>query len=158
LFSAQLAAKKGLPYAFASHFAPRMMMQAIELYRSQFQPSDFLDKPYVMLGVPLVAADTDEQAELLATTTYQRILSLIRGQSLKMRPPVASMDDLWHSQEEQTVRDFLGLAMIGSGDTVKQKLQTLLQHTQADELLFTCDLYNQQDRLRSFEILAALKS
>ncbi|MFT6980866.1 MAG: luciferase family oxidoreductase group 1 [Marinobacter psychrophilus] len=158
LFSAQLAAKKGLPYAFASHFAPRMMMQAIELYRSQFQPSEFLDKPYVMLGVPLVAADTDEQAELLATTTYQRILSLIRGQSLKMRPPVASMDDLWHSQEEQTVRDFLGLAMIGSGDTVKQKLQTLLQHTQADELLFTCDLYNQQDRLRSFEILAALKS
>ena len=158
LFSAQLAAKKGLPYAFASHFAPRMMMQAIEIYRSQFQPSEMLDKPYVMLGVPLVAADTDEQAELLATTTYQRILALIRGQSLKMRPPVASMDGLWQPQEEQTVRDFLGLAMIGSGDTVKQNLQTLLQHTQADELLFTCDLYNQQDRLRSFEILAALKN
>lgn len=158
LFSAQLAAKKGLPYAFASHFAPRMMMQAIEIYRSQFQPSELLDKPYVMLGVPLVAADTDEQAGFLATTTYQRILSLIRGQSLKMRPPVASMDGLWHPQEEQTVQDFLGLAMIGSGDTVKQKLQTLLQHTQADELLFTCDLYNQQDRLRSFEILAALKN
>jgi luciferase family oxidoreductase group 1 len=157
LFSAQLAAKKGLPYAFASHFAPRMMMQAVEIYRSQFQRSEWLDKPYVMLGVPLVAADTDEQAEFLATTTYQRILSLIRGQSLKMRPPVASMDGLWHPQEEQTVRDFLGLAMIGSGDTVKQKLQTLLQHTQADELLFTCDLYSQQDRLRSFEILAALK-
>ncbi|MCL1478472.1 LLM class flavin-dependent oxidoreductase [Marinobacter sp. M3C] len=158
LFSAQLAAKKGLPYAFASHFAPRMMMQAIEIYRSQFQPSELLDKPYVMLGVPLVAADTDEQAEFLATTTYQRILSLIRGQSLKMRPPVSSMDGLWSPQEEQTVRDFLGLAMIGSGDTVKQNLQTLLQHTQADELLFTCDLYKQQDRLRSFEILAALKN
>ena len=75
-----------------------------------------------------------------------------------MRPPVASMDGLWHAQEERTVQDFLGLAMIGSGDTIKQKLQTLLQHTQADELLFTCDLYSQQDRLRSFEILAALKN
>lgn len=157
LFSAQLAAQKGLPYAFASHFAPRFMMQAIELYRSRFRPSAGLDKPYVMLGVPLVAADTDEQAEFLATTTSQRILSLIRGQSLTMRPPVESMDGLWQPQEEQTVKDFLGLAMIGSGETVKQQLQTLLTHTQADELIFTCDVYEHQDRLRSFEILAALK-
>lgn len=157
LFSAQLAAQKGLPYSFASHFAPRFMMQAIELYRERFQPSAVLDKPYVMLGVPLVAADTDEHAEFLATTTYQRILSLIRGQSLTMRPPVESMDGLWQPHEEQTVRDFLGLAMIGSGETVKQRMQTLIQHTQADELIFTCDLYEHQDRLRSFEILAALK-
>ena len=157
LFSAQLAAEQGLPYAFASHFAPRMMMQAIELYRGHFKPSADLAKPYVMLGVPLVAADTNEQAEYLATTTYQRILSLIRGQSMLMRPPVASMQGLWKPHEEQAVYDFLGMALIGSAQTIKQKMQVLLQHTQADELIFTCDVYEHADRLRSFEILAELE-
>ena len=157
LFSAQLAAEQGLPYAFASHFAPRMMMQAIELYRGHFKPSADLAKPYVMLGVPLVAADTNEQAEYLATTTNQRILSLIRGQSMLMRPPVASMQGLWKPHEEQAVYDFLGMALIGSAQTIKQKMQVLLQHTQADELIFTCDVYEHADRLRSFEILAELE-
>ena len=157
LFSAQLAAEQGLPYAFASHFAPRMMMQAIELYRRNFKPSAVLAKPYVMLGVPLVAADTDAQAEYLATTTYQRILCLIRGQSMLMRPPVESMQGLWKPHEEQAVYDFLGMALIGSADTIKQKMQVLLQHTRADELIFTCDLYEHADRLRSFEILAELE-
>lgn len=158
LFSAQLAAEKGLPYAFASHFAPRMMMQAIEVYRRHFKPSAVLAKPYVMLGVPLVAADTDEQAQYLATTTYQRILALIRGQSMLMRPPVASMQGLWKPHEEQTVNDFLSMALIGSAQTIQQKMQVLLQHTQADELTFTCDLYEHADRLRAFDILAGLKN
>lgn len=158
LFSAQLAAEKGLPYTFASHFAPRMMTQAIELYRQNFTPSAVLKKPYVMLGVPLVAADTDEQAEFLATTTYQRILALIRGKSLLMRPPVESMQELWQPHEEQAVNGFLSMAMIGSADTIDHKLKLLLNHTQADELIFTCDLYEHQDRLRSFEILAELQS
>ena len=152
--SAQLAAEIGLPYAFASHFAPRMMMQAIELYRRHFKPSVVLEKPYVMLGVPLVAADTDGHAEFLATTTYQRILALVRGQSLLMRPPVQSMQDLWQPHEERAVKEFLSIAMIGSAKTIEQKIQTLLQHTQADEMIFTCDLYEHTDRLRSFEILA----
>ena len=156
LFSAQLAAEKGLPYAFASHFAPRMMMQAIELYRRHFKPSAVRDKPYVMLGVPLVAAQTDAHAEYLATTTYQRILALIRGQSLLMRPPVESMQGLWQPHEEKAVNEFLSMAMIGTAATIEQKIQTLLQYTQADELIFTCDLYEHQDRLRSFELLAAL--
>ncbi|HNP37780.1 MAG TPA: LLM class flavin-dependent oxidoreductase [Woeseiaceae bacterium] len=156
LFSAQLAAEKGLPYAFASHFAPRMMMQAIELYRSHFKPPAVLDKPYVMLGVPLVAADTDAHAEFLATTTYQRILALIRGQNMLMRPPVQSMHGLWQPHEEQTVNEFLSMAMIGSAETIGRKMQVLLQHTQADELIFTCDLYEHEDRLRSFDILAGL--
>lgn len=156
LFSAQLAAEKGLPYAFASHFAPRMMMQAIELYRRHFKPSAVLAKPYVMLGVPLVAADTDEHAEFLATTTYQRILALIRGKSMLLRPPVDSMRGLWMPNEEHIVNEFLSMAMIGSAETIKQKMQVLLQHTQADELIFTCDLYEHADRLRSFEILAEL--
>ena len=157
LFSAQLAAEKGLPYSFASHFAPRMMMQAIEVYRRHFKPSAVLDKPYVMLGIPLVAADSDEKAAFLATTTYQRILALIRGQSMLMRPPVASMQGLWQPHEEQTVNEFLSMGMIGSKQAIKQKLEVLLQHTQADELIFTCDLYEQEDRLRSFEILAELQ-
>ncbi len=158
LFSAQLAAEQGLPYAFASHFAPRMMMQAIELYRRHFKPSAVLDKPYVMLGVPLVAAETDARAEFLATTTYQRILALIRGQNMLMRPPVEVMHDLWTPQEEYTVKEFLSMAMIGSAATIEQKLQVLLQHTQADELIFTCDVYEHADRLRSFDILAGLQA
>ena len=157
LFSAQMAAEQGLPYAFASHFAPRMMMQAIELYRRHFKPSAVLDKPYVMLGVPVVAAETDARAEFLATTTYQRILALIRGQNMLMRPPVEVMHDLWTPQEEYTVKEFLSMAMIGSAATVEQKLQVLLQHTQADELIFTCDVYEHADRLRTFEILAELQ-
>lgn len=154
LFSAQLAAEKGLPYAFASHFAPRLMMQAIELYRRHFQPSAVLDAPYVMLGVPLVAADSDEHAEFLATTTYQRILALIRGQSLLMRPPVQSMQGVWQVHEEQAVTEFLSMAMIGSVETIAQKVQELLRHTHANELIFTCDLYDHHDRLRSFDVLA----
>ncbi len=136
---------------------PRMMMQAIELYRRHFKPSAVLDKPYVMLGIPLVAAQTDARAEYLATTTYQRILALIRGQSMLMRPPVESMQGLWKPHEEQTVNEFLSMAMIGSAETIEQKMQVLLQHTQADELIFTCDLYEHADRLRSFEILAELQ-
>lgn len=157
LFSAQLAAKKGLPYAFASHFAPRLMMEAIALYRHHFEPSAALDAPYVMLGVPVVAADSDAHAEFLATTTYQRILALVRGQSLLMRPPVANMQDLWQPHEEQAVKGFLRMAMIGSAATIAQKLQELLLHTQADELIFTCDLYEPDDRLRTFDILAGLR-
>lgn len=156
LFSAQLAAEKGLPYAFASHFAPRMMMQAIDIYRSNFKPSAVLAKPYVMLGVPLAAADTDAHAEFLVTSTYQRILALIRGQSMLLRPPVESMQGLWKPHEEHAVKEFLSMAMIGSAQTIEQQIQVLLQHTQADELIFTCDLYEESDRLRSFEILAGL--
>lgn len=157
LTSAQLAAEMGLPYAFASHFAPRMMMQAIEVYRHHFRPSEVLDKPYVMLGIPLVAADTDAQAAFLATTSYQRILAMIRRQSMLMRPPVESMQGMWQPHEEQTVKEFFGMAMIGSATTIGQKIQELLQHTRADELIFTCDLYEHQDRLRSFDILAGLQ-
>jgi len=157
LFSAQLAAAKGLPYAFASHFAPRYMHQAIKLYRDNFKPSAVLDKPYVMLGVPLIAADSDEQAEYLVTSVYQRILSLIRGQSLVLRPPVQSMQGLWLPHEQQAVGDFLGLALIGGPEKIRARLDVLLEQTQADELIFTCDLYETADRHRAFEIVAELR-
>lgn len=154
LFSAQLAGMRGLPYAFASHFAPRYMHEAIRIYRNHFQPSAVLDKPYVMLGVPLVAADTDEQANYLATSVYQRILALMRGQSLVQRPPVESMDGLWLPHEREAVGDFLGLAMVGGPQKIRAKLDVLLEQTQADELIFTCDLYEHADRIRSYELLA----
>lgn len=157
LFSAQLAAAKGLPYAFASHFAPRMMQEAIRIYRENFQPTDALDKPYVMLGVPLIAADTDTTADFLATSLYQRILNLIRGHSIKMQPPIASMNGLWQPHEQVAVNNFLGMAAIGGPDKIKQRLEQIIEQTQADELIFTGDLYEMQDRLRSFEIVAALK-
>ncbi|CAE6886128.1 putative luciferase-like monooxygenase [Pseudomonas marincola] len=157
LFSAQLAGMKGLPYAFASHFAPRMMHEAIRVYRNHFKPSATLDKPYVMLGVPLVAADTDEQADYLVTSVYQRILALIRGQSLVQRPPVDSMEGLWLPHERAAVGDFLGMAVVGGPEKVRARLDVLLEQTDADELIFTGDLYNFDDRLRSFEILAQLR-
>lgn len=154
LFSAQLAGMRGLPYAFASHFAPRYMHEAIRIYRDHFQPSAVLDKPYVMLGVPLVAADSDEQADYLATSVYQRILALMRGQSLMQRPPVQSMDGLWLPHEREAVASFLGLAMVGGPQKIRAKLEVLLEQTQADELIFTCDLYEHADRIRSYELLA----
>ncbi|NER61036.1 LLM class flavin-dependent oxidoreductase [Pseudomonas sp. MAFF212428] len=154
LFSAQLAGMRGLPYAFASHFAPRMMHEAIRVYRNHFKPSAVLDKPYVMLGVPLVAADTDEQADYLATSVYQRILALMRGQSLVQRPPVDSMDGLWLPHEREAVGSFLGLAMVGGPEKIRAKLEVLLEQTGADELIVTCDLYEHADRIRSYEILS----
>ncbi|MFK0085724.1 LLM class flavin-dependent oxidoreductase [Pseudomonas sp. NPDC090755] len=154
LFSAQLAGMRGLPYAFASHFAPRYMHEAIRIYRDHFQPSAVLDKPYVMLGVPLVAADSDERADYLATSVYQRILALMRGQSLMQRPPVQSMDGLWLPHEREAVGSFLGLAMVGGPQKIRAKLEVLLEQTQADELIFTCDLYEHADRIRSYELLA----
>ena len=154
LFSAQLAGELGLPYAFASHFAPRLMHEAIRVYRNHFKPSATLEKPYVMLGIPLVAADTDEQAEYLATSVQQRILALMRGQSLVQRPPVETMDGLWLPHEKEAVMSFLGLAMVGSPQKIRAKLDVLVEQTQADELIFTCDLYEHADRIHSYELLS----
>lgn len=157
LFSAQLAAQLGLPYAFASHFAPRFMHEAIRLYRDRFQPSAVLSAPYVTLGVPLIAAPTDEEARFLATTTQQRILALMRGQSLIQQPPVADMGERWHPHEKAAVESFLALAMIGGPSTIKAKLETLLEQTDADELMFVSDFYEHAHRRRSLEIVSSLR-
>jgi luciferase family oxidoreductase group 1 len=153
LFGAQLAAHMGLPYAFASHFAPRYLHEAIKLYREQFRPSAVLKKPYLMLGIPLVAAPSDEEAAFLATTAQQRILALLRGQSLAMQPPTHDMDKLWLPQEKSAVADFLGAAIVGSPQTVKAKLDQLLLQTGADELMFVSNFYHPADHLRSCEIV-----
>jgi len=157
LYSAQLAAMRGLPYAFAGHFAPRLYREAIQTYRDNFQPSDQLDKPYVILAVPAVPADTDEEAQFLATTSYQRILSLFRGQPLWMRPPVKSMEGLWNSGEQAGVKDFLSLQLLGSEGTLREQLDRLLQTVDVDELMFTVDLYDPEKRRHALDILAATR-
>ena len=157
LFSAQLAARLGLPYSFASHFAPRMLGQAIQLYRDNFQPSEYLDRPYVSMGVPTVVAATDEEAQFLATSAYQRVLGLMRGQSLKLKAPVASMDGLWSPAEKMSVDNFYAMGQIGSPSTVKAGLEQLLSRYEVDEFIFTCDVYDTEKRLQNFDYLMQLK-
>ncbi len=158
LFSAQLAAQKGLPYAFAGHFAPRLVREAIHVYRENFQPSEYLAKPYAMLGVPVVPAATNREAQHLATTSQQRILALLRGQPLWLKPPVNDMTPLWSPEEEAMVKDFLGLAVVGGPERIKAGLEELVDELRVDELMFTIDVYDQQKRLEALEILAALKT
>ena len=158
LFSAQLAAKLGLPYSFASHFAPRMLKQAIQLYRENFEPSEYLSKPYVSMGVPTVVAETDAEAEYLATSAYQRVLGLVRGQSLKLKAPIASMDGLWSPAEKMSVDSFYSMAQIGSNGTVKEGLKQLLLEYDVDEFIFTCDIYDTDKRLENFERLMQIKN
>jgi luciferase family oxidoreductase group 1 len=158
LFSAQLAARLGLPYSFASHFAPRMLKQAIQLYRENFEPSEYLSKPYVSMGVPTVVAETDAEAEYLATSAYQRVLGLMRGQSLKLKAPIASMAGLWSPAEKMSVDSFYAMAQIGSNDTVKEGLKQLLLEYDVDEFIFTCDIYDTDKRLENFERLMQIKN
>ncbi|KGT46081.1 LLM class flavin-dependent oxidoreductase [Acinetobacter sp. HR7] len=157
LFSAQLAAKLGLPYSFASHFAPRMLGQAIQLYRENFAPSEYLDKPYVSMGVPTVVAETDEEAQYLATSPYQRIIAMFRNQRGKLRPPIDNIEEIWSPAEKMSVQQFYGMAQIGSKATVKAGLEQLLEKYEIDEFIFTCDIYDTEKRLRNFELLMQIK-
>jgi luciferase family oxidoreductase group 1 len=158
-YSAQLAAALGLPFAFASHFAPALLMQAIEIYRETFEPSPYLDRPYVMAGVPLVAAESDAEAARLATSAQLRHLKLIRREPIYVPRPVDSMDGIWSDAERFLVESRLSAAVIGGPETVQSKLEQLLRRTQADELIFTSDLYDHALRLLSFEIAGeAMKS
>lgn len=156
LFSAQLAAQLGLPYAFAAHFAPASLLDALAIYRDNFQPSAVLDKPYAMVGIPLLAAESDQHAQHLATTAYQKFLGLVRGQPAPLAPPVESMEGLWSPQEEFSVRQMLAAAIFGSAASVREQLADLLEKTQADEIMLTTDCYRYADRARSCEIVAAL--
>jgi luciferase family oxidoreductase group 1 len=153
-YSAQLAGALGLPFAFASHFAPALLMEAISAYRLGFKPSKYLDTPYLMAGVPLVAAETDREAERLATSVLQRHLRLIRGTPIFVPPPVESMDGLWNESEKFVVESRLSAAIIGGRETVQLKLAEFVRETGADELIFTSDLYDIAARMRSFEIAA----
>ena len=157
LFSAQLAAERGLPYAFASHFAPAMLLQAIEVYRRGFKPSAQCAKPYVIIGVPLVAAPTDAEATYLASSIFQRVLSILRGARGLLQPPQEGFFEHLSAQEKAGIADFLACAVIGSPDTVRQGLNTLAAETGCDEMMFTCDVYDPALRLRSLDIAAQVR-
>ena len=154
LFSAQLAAHLGLPYAFASHFAPRMLHQALAIYRQMFKPSATLAKPYAIVGVPVIAAPTDEEAQFLASSTYQRILGILTGNRTRLQPPVENYAAQLSPSEAAAINDFLRAGVIGSRDTVRSHFQALAQSTQADEFMLVSDVFDPDLRLRSLEIAA----
>lgn len=153
-FSARLAGRLGLPFAFASHFAPDYLLPALDLYRSSFTPSKALDKPYVMIGVNIVAADTDQEAQMLATSQEQQFLNLIRGRTSPLLPPVENMDLLWSPQEKAMIRKQLSYSIAGSKETITAKLPLILEETGADELIITAQIYDHTARLRSYELVA----
>lgn len=154
LFSARLAAQRGLPFAFASHFAPRYLLAALEIYRSEFKPSATLKAPYVAVGVPLVAAPTDAEAELLASSTYQRVLGIVTGRRGRLAPPVPHFLENLHPQEREAVHNFLAAAVVGGPSKVLQGLTHLYELTQADEFVLVSDVYDLDLRLRSLSIAA----
>jgi luciferase family oxidoreductase group 1 len=151
-FSAALAAELGLPFAFAAHFQPDNLFPALEIYRRSFRPSEILDRPYAMAGIPVIAADTDEEAEFLATTAQQMFLNLIRNHPGPLPPPVRELD--WNSFEESAVEAKLRAAVIGSRETVRRKLELFLDETQLDELMVATTTYDPAARLRSYQIVA----
>ncbi|MBW8351603.1 LLM class flavin-dependent oxidoreductase [Bacillus sp. IITD106] len=157
-FSAQLAAQKGLPFSFASHFAPDYLLQALKLYRENFKPSDTLKKPYAMLGINIIAADTDEKAMWLSTSQQQQFLSLIRNRPTQLQPPVENMDEVMSPIERVHIEKTLDprSTLVGSYETVKRKLESFIQETEADEIIINSQIYYQEDRLRSYEIVAEM--
>ena len=153
LFGAQLAAMLGLPYAFASHFAPAQLMDAIAMYRSHFKPSNYLAQPYVMLGFNIFAADTDEKAHYLASSWQQSFVSLRQGKPIQLPPPVANYVERSGPIGQAVMDHALACAAIGSLDTIVEQTQAFIDKTGADELMITCNMYEQSQRLRSYELL-----
>lgn len=154
LFGARLAARLGLPYAFASHFAPQLMMDAIQLYRESFRPSARLDHPYVMLGFNVFAAESDEEGEFLASSMQQAFIALRSGQPTRLKPPVENYaDGLPHAQRAM-LDQVLGCSAIGSPPSVAAAIETFVERTGADELMITSQIYDHEARLRSYEIAA----
>jgi luciferase family oxidoreductase group 1 len=156
-FGAQLAAHLGLPYAFASHFAPQQMMQAIEIYRASFKPSKRLAKPYVMLGFNVFAADTDEEAHFRASSMQQAFVNLRTGQPKPLQPPVEGYIDQIAPQLRSMLDQVLTSAAIGSPDTVRKALQAFIARTGADELMVTAQIFDHTARRRSYEIAAEVR-
>jgi luciferase family oxidoreductase group 1 len=157
LFGAQIAAALGLPYAFASHFAPALMMQAMALYRAEFQPSGQLDRPYVMLGFNVIAAPTDGQARLLFTSLQQAFINLRRGRPGRLPAPVDGFETRVAPAEREMLDQALSCSAIGSAETVRRGLEAFIARTGADELIVTSQIYDHAARLRSYEITAAVQ-
>ncbi|MEK7737586.1 MAG: LLM class flavin-dependent oxidoreductase, partial [Pseudomonadota bacterium] len=158
LYGAQLAAALGLPYAFASHFAPAQMMQAIALYRSSFKPSAQLAQPYVMLGFNVFAAESDEEAQFRATSMQQAFVNLRSGRPSRLPPPVDGYLSRIGAQERALLDQVLSCAAIGSPETVASQLQAFIARTGADELMITSQIFDHSARLRSYQIAAEVRS
>ncbi|MFF5995037.1 LLM class flavin-dependent oxidoreductase [Lysinibacillus sp. KU-BSD001] len=153
LFSAELAARRGLPYAFASHFAPDFLTRAIKLYREQFTPSEYCEKPYVLACVNAIVADTDEEAHYLATTFYQFFLSIIRRDHQLLKPPVENMDAIWSPFERDAVMQQRQYTYIGSKETVAKQLKLFIEETGVDEIMFSASIFDNEERKHSFTCL-----
>ncbi len=153
-FGAALAAAMGLPYAFASHFAPDLLIPALELYRTRFTPSQQLDRPYAMVGVNVIAAPTDAEARRLATTQQMSFVSIFRGQPGLSQPPIDDIDEYWSPVERAQAGRMLSRSIIGSPDTVRRGIEALVAETDADELILVSDVYDHELRLRSLELIA----
>jgi luciferase family oxidoreductase group 1 len=154
LFGAQLAAALGLPYAFGSQFAPHALHQALQVYRDNFQPSEQLQKPYAMIGVNVIAADTDAEARMLATSQQMTFADMFRGMPSLLKPPVADIEAYWTPREKAQTEQMLSCSVVGSAETVRAGLNQLVAETGADELMIVSDIFDFSKRVRSLEITA----
>ena len=155
-FGAELAAELGLPYAFASHFAPDALLVALDIYRRRFKPSKQLAQPYAMVGVNVVAAHTDEEARRLFTTIQQSFTNLVRGAGGKLQAPIDNIDDYWTPAEKHHASHMLKYSIVGSPETVRRGLEDLVALTNADELMIVTSLYDHEARIRSYRIVSEL--
>lgn len=151
--SAYLAAKLGLPYVFASHFAPRYMEEAISIYRNRFQPSLYLQKPYMMVCLNVIAAESDEEAKMESTTMQQFLLNVVRGTQMPLSPPVESMDGLWNSHEEQMASSMSSVTLMGSKKSIIEQLSRFQEKYDVDELMAVSYIFDRDKQKRSYEIL-----
>jgi luciferase family oxidoreductase group 1 len=153
-FGAMVAAELGLPYAFASHFAPEHLLAALDIYRARFKPSEQLERPYAMVGVNIIAAETDEVARRLATTQQMSFTNMFRGARGLSQPPIDDIETYWSPSEKMQVQRMLARSVVGSVETVRAGIDALIQETRADELIIVSDVYDHATRLRSFELIA----
>jgi luciferase family oxidoreductase group 1 len=157
LFGAQVAAALGLPFAFASHFAPAQMLDAIRIYRESFRPSPTLAQPYVMLGFNVFAADSDEEAQVLATSMQQAFVNLRSGRPSQLPPPIPGYRDRLAAHEQALLNSVLSCSAIGSPQTVRRQIEAFIERTRPDELIITSQIFDHAKRLRSFEIAAEMR-
>lgn len=153
-YNAQLAAALGMPFAFASHFAPAYLFDALKLYRQGFTPSEQLQHPYAMACVNVIAADTDEDAQRLATSFYMLAMGIVTGKRRPLQPPVDSMDGMWADYEKAAVMQMMQFTFIGSASTVQNKLQSFADATGVDEIMVASYIYDNAARIRSYELIA----
>ena len=154
--SAHLAAKKGLPYAFASHFATTHLMNALKIYHQEFQPSEVLEKPYTLAGVNIIVADTDEEAERISTSLYRMIIGLLTGNRGFMQAPTEMTDDLRELSQNPSVQQMLKYSFIGSKEKVKKEVKQFIKDTQVDELIAVTNIFDGNDRIKSYQLFAAI--